>query len=115
MPTYSGARVAVGFHHYGTITTRFALSLLAAARYDGTKIGAVIERGGPYVDEARNQIASEFMKLPFEYLLMIDADIEFPEDSITKTMFVAETMQADVVWGNYSLGHFGNSIFLVGL
>lgn len=109
---YGGARVVVGFHHYGMITTRFALSLLAASRYEGAKLGALIERGGPYVDEARNQIAQEFLKLPFEYLLMIDADIEFPEDAITKTVFVADSMQADVVWGNYALGHFGNSIFV---
>ncbi len=107
-----GARVVLGFHHFGMVTTRFALSLAGAIRYEGSKIAGLIENAGPYVDESRNHVAREFLKLPYgDYLLMMDADIEFPEDAITRTVFVAESSQAKVVWGNYALSHFGNSIF----
>jgi hypothetical protein len=108
----TGTKVVVGFHHTGLVATKFLTSIAAAVRYEGTKFGGFIERQGPYVDEARNQIAAEFLKLPYgDYLLMVDADIEFPEDAITKSLFVAESLDVKVVWGNYSLSHFGNSIF----
>jgi hypothetical protein len=72
----------------------------------------VLELGSPYVDEARNKIVEGFLDSTEEdYLLMLDADIEFEKDAISKTMFVAENFGADVVWGNYSLGTFANSIF----
>ncbi len=108
----AGTKVVVGFHHYGTIVTSFGLSMMASIRYEGTKFAGLIHRQGPYVDEARNQIVAEFLNLPYgDFLLMVDADIEFPEDSITRTLFIAESLDVKVVWGNYALGHAGNSIF----
>lgn len=103
----------VGFHHYGTVVTAFAMSLLGALRYEGSKIGAIIEQPSPYVDEARNKIAETVLTLPFaEYMLMLDADISFSEDAISRTLTVLQMTNSDVVWGNYALGNFGNSIFV---
>ncbi len=86
--------------------------MMASIRYEGTKFAGLIHRQGPYVDEARNQIVEEFLRLPYgDFLLMVDADIEFPEDSLTRTLFIAESLDVKVVWGNYALGHAGNSIF----
>jgi hypothetical protein len=49
---------------------------------------------------------------PADYLLMMDADIDFEKDSVSKTMIIAEGTGADVVWGNYALGTFSNSLFI---
>jgi hypothetical protein len=106
-------RIVIGFHHYGTIVTAFAMSLIGALRYEGSKIGAVIEQPSPYVDEARNKIAETVLGMPFaDYMLMVDADISFPEDAISRTLTVLQMTNSDVVWGNYALGNFGNSIFV---
>lgn len=104
--------VVVGYHHWGLVNGKFCYALARAISYEGNRIKSVVEIGSPYTDEARNKIVETFLGLPpVEYLLMVDADIEFEKDAISKTMWVAQNFDADVVWGNYSLGTFSNSIF----
>ena len=104
--------VVVGYHHFGMVTGKFAYCLARAVAYEGGRIKSVIQMPSPYTDDARNKIVETFLFLPDpEYLLMVDADIDFEKDAISKTMWVAQTTQADVVWGNYALGTFSNSIF----
>ena len=104
--------VVVGFHHWGLVSGRFAFALARAVAYEGGRISSAIELGSPYTDEARNKIVETFLKMEKgDYLMMLDADIEFEKDAISKTMWVAQNFGADVVWGNYSLGTFDNSIF----
>jgi len=82
--------------------------------YEGGRIRYCIEYPSPYVEEARNMIVEAFLAAPTntQYLLMLDADIEFEKDAVSKTMIVAQMHDADVVWGNYSLGTFSNSLFM---
>lgn len=103
--------VVVGYHHFGMVTGKFAYCLARACAYEGGKIKSVIQFPSPYTDEARNKIVEAFLSLPGEYLLMVDADIDFEKDAISKTMGVAQSTGADVVWGNYALGTFSNSLF----
>ena len=104
--------VAVGFHTFGFVQTKFTMSLLKASSYEGTRIAGFLDVTGPYTDEARNRIVEAFLSgTNAEYLLMVDADIEFDRDAITKTVMVAETTKADVVWANYVLGNFSPSLF----
>ncbi len=105
--------VVVGFHHWGLVAARFAYALARACAYEGNRVRRVIDLPSPYTDEARNKIVEAFLALKddTEYLLMVDADIEFEKDAISRTMWVAQNFDADVVWGNYSLGTFSNSIF----
>jgi len=104
--------VVVGYHHWGLVSGRFAFALARAISYEGNRISSAIELGSPYTDEARNRIVETFLLgEKGDYLLMVDADIEFEKDAISKTMWVAQNFGADVVWGNYSLGTFDNSLF----
>lgn len=105
--------VVVGYHHFGMVTGKFAYCLARAVSYEGNRIKAVIQYPSPYTDEARNKIVETFLALPgtTEYLLMVDADMDFEKDAISKTMWIAQNTEADVVWGNYSLGTFSNSLF----
>lgn len=81
--------------------------------YEGNRIASVIELPSPYTDEARNKIVETFLASPpVDFLLMVDADIEFERDAISKTMWIAQNTGADVVWGNYSLGSFTNSLYV---
>ncbi len=104
-------RVVVGFHHFGHVAGKFAYSLARAVAYEGGRILSVVELPSPYTDQARNQIVERFLLTDAQYLLMVDADIEFEKDAISKTMWVAQNFNADVVWGNYALGNFANSLF----
>jgi hypothetical protein len=103
----------VGYHHFGLVTGKFCWCLARAVAYEGGRIKACLERGGPYTDQARNQLIEDFLALPpVDYFLMVDADIEFEKDAISKTMWVAQNFGADVVWGNYALGDYRNSLFV---
>lgn len=105
-------RVVLAFHHHGSVVGKFAFALARAVAFEGGRIHSCIEVGSPYTDEARNKLVQRFLEgSDAEYLLMIDADIEFERDAVSKTMWVAQNFDADVVWGNYSLGTFANSIF----
>ena len=105
-------RVAVGYHSFGTVHSKFCFSLARAVAYEGNRVDRVIDLQSPYTEEARNKVVEAFLGgTSAEYLLMVDADIEFERDSISKTMWVAQNFDAAVVWGNYALGTFGNSIF----
>lgn len=92
---------------------KFCFSLARAVAYEGNRVAAVLELGSPYTDEARDKLLSIFEKnFPeVEYFLMVDADIEFEKDAISRTIYTAEAYDADVVWGNYALGSFSNSIY----
>lgn len=105
--------VVVGFHHTGSVAGRFAFCLARAAAYEGNRIKSCIDLPSPYVDDARNRIVETFLATPTapRYLLMLDADIEFEKDAISRTMYIAQHQDADVVWGNYALGTFSNSLF----
>lgn len=103
----------IGYHHWGLVAGKFAYSLARACAYEGGRIKSCIEVQSPYTDEARNKVVQGFLGLDPcpEYLLMVDGDIEFEKDAISKTMWVAQSFDADVVWGNYALGTFSNSLF----
>lgn len=110
------SHVVVGYHHWGLVAGRFCYALARAVAYEGGRIKRVIDIPSPYTDEARNKIVEGFLAIPNEgqeneFLMMIDSDIEFEKDAISKTMMVADIHDADVVWGNYALGTLTNSIF----
>jgi len=107
------AHVVVCFHHWGLVSGRFCFSLARAVAYEGNRIARVIDLPSPYTDEARDKLVGAFLAVEGEprYMLMVDADIEFDKDAISKTMWVALNHDADVVWGNYALGDFRNSLF----
>jgi hypothetical protein len=95
------------------VTGKFAYCLARAVSYEGGRIKSVVQYPSPYTDEARNKIVEVFLAFPeqAEYLLMVDADMDFEKDAVSKTMWIAQNTEADVVWGNYALGTFSNSLF----
>ena len=105
--------VVVGWHDWGMVSGFFTYSLARAVAFEGGRVKACLRQPSPYTEEARNKIVETFLALPqgADYLLMVDADIEFERDAISKTMWVAQNFDADVVWGNYALGTFSNSVF----
>lgn len=107
-------RLIVGFHSTGTAPTVFALDLAKAMRYSGTLVPLCLHEQSCYVDSARNKIVRAFLEMPEKdasHLLMIDVDISFQPDAFNKTLTIGLTAGADVLYGNYSLGNSGNSIF----
>lgn len=107
-----GLRVSLGYHNWGTVHGRFCTSLCKTLVYEGRRIAEIIDMPSPYVEEARNRIVQTWLDLSkTKYLLMLDADIEFPEDAPSTMMFIAETFKLPILGANYALGDFGNSFF----
>lgn len=104
-------RIIPCFHSYGTCPTQFAVDLAKAMRYTGTLVPAALHMPGPYVEAARNKLVREFLNSDGSHMLMMDVDIGFEADAILKTFTIMEQRQADVIYGNYSLGNGTNSIF----
>ncbi len=107
-----GLRLTLGYHNWGTVHGRFCTSLCRTLVYEGRRIAEIIDMPGPYVEESRNRIVQTWLDASkTKYLLMLDADIEFPEDAPSTMMFIAETFKLPILGANYSLGDFGNSLF----
>lgn len=45
------------------------------------------------------------------HMMMVDVDLSFESDAFLRTFTVLQATQADIVYGNYSLGNGSNSIF----
>jgi hypothetical protein len=106
-------RVVVGFHSWGSVPPRFAFALARACAYEGNKIAGVIPVQSPFLEDARNQIVKLFLEQfpDAQYLLQVDADIEFPSDAIGKSIYIISMLEQEVLYGCYALGDGRNSIF----
>lgn len=105
-------KITIGYHSFGTCTTGFATSLAGVVRYSGSLIGSLLHVPSPYVTEARNKIVAQWLqKTKSEYLLMMDVDLQFQEDAVLQTYFVAKQVGAQVLFGCYALGDFRPSLF----
>ncbi len=104
-------KVVVGWHDTGTAHGAFAASMTNMALYSGRMIYGVLREPGPYVAQSRNIIVEKFLKHGGDYLLMVDADEEFPPDSLYRTLSVYQMSGADILFGNYALGDGSPSLF----
>ena len=105
-------QICIGFHSFGQCQTQFAVSLSGAVRYEGSRLSSIIHVPSPYVTEARNKIVRRFLvKTKANHLLMMDVDLEFPEDAISRTYLEMKKIKAEVMFGCYALGDFRPSIF----
>jgi hypothetical protein len=105
-------KVVIGWHDFGQVTGEFAFCLANLVAYSGHVFFGSIRKQSCYLTTARNQIVAEFLKSPAEYLLMIDADLEFNADALNRTMSIQQMTDAPILYGNYCLGDGRNSIFL---
>jgi hypothetical protein len=104
-------KIALGFHTFGTVTTGFAISLSGLVRYEGQRLANLIHIPSPYVTEARNKVVAQFLKTPASHLFMVDGDLNFPEDALSKTYQAMKAAKAEIIFGCYALGDFRPSIF----
>ena len=104
-------KIAIGFHTFGTVTTGFAVSLSGLVRYEGLRVSNLIHIPSPYVTEARNKVVASFLKTTASHLLMVDGDLQFTEDALSKTYSAMKHVGAEVMFGCYALGDFRPSIF----
>lgn len=105
-------RIWVVFHSTGNCPTQFAVDLAKALRYTGTIIPAVLHEQSCYVDSARNKLVKQFLEQKdATHMMMVDVDLSFNSDAFLRTFSVLQASQADILYGNYSLGNGANSIF----
>lgn len=117
MPTKNEQRVAVAYPHPAELSSKFHLSILRmlmfdayGAEIDGRKVGgrARIGMGGHFsllsgaqITKSRNRIVRTFLELAGQpdWLLMIDADMEFDPDLVERLVAAAHPEHRPIVGG----------------
>lgn len=91
--------VMLAFPHNGTVTTGFALSVLAAVHAPGSRIGGVTDlRTGPFLAHARGEIAKRFLATDgMDWLWMIDTDMVFSADTLPALLDWADPEQMPLI------------------
>jgi len=72
--------IAIGYIHGGSVDQPFMESLHRFLAFDSMSRKLTLGVGqvkGPYLDDNRNELARDFLKIPADYLLSLDTDIEF--------------------------------------
>jgi hypothetical protein len=105
-------KVVVAWHDFGQVTGEFTFSLANMVAYSGHVFFGAIRQQSCYLTTARNQIVDKFLKSPADYLLMVDADLEFNADALNRTLSIQQMTDAPILYGNYCLGDGRSSIFL---
>lgn len=91
---WTGVKVLMGIPCMETVPTRFAVSLLGLKKPEGTEFLFSI---GSLIQEARDNIANYAIENGFDYVLWLDSDMTFPDDTLYRLMLKGK----DIVSGLY--------------
>lgn len=93
LPGARTPKVALGYPYGGGVTGPFLESILRLQLYEGAKPQPLLHyrlpQSGLYIATNRNLIAAKFMKTDADWLLMIDSDIEFPQEIVEMMVALA--------------------------
>lgn len=84
----SKADVLIGFLHGSTVDAAFmdsVVTILVRDRFRRVD-GVLSLESGPYITEARNQLAQMFLGTSAKWLLMTDADMDLPADVVPRLL-----------------------------
>ncbi len=89
-----GVKVVVGFPAGGSVTVPFHASIVRMVAYEMAKgdrclLGQHTHASGLYVEDNRQVLAQRFLASPYDWLLQIDTDIEFPPDLMERMVKLA--------------------------
>jgi GT2 family glycosyltransferase len=88
----------IGYCHPGTVRAEFCESLLATVMEGKTPLDAVLTyASGPNISTARNLIADDFLKRPTPWLLMVDTDMVWAPDALTRLIDAADPVERPLV------------------
>lgn len=109
--------VLLGFCHNGSVATPFMNSLLQAFALDSQKPDRRLveyhDAVGPYIHDNRSRIAKYFLEhTNYQWLWMLDNDIEFPPDSLYRLLNVAETHHLKILGAAYWNQYTGTQCYL---
>lgn len=98
--------VLAGFCHNGDWTNFFGNSLLAAfaedSRRSRRRLVEYHDASGPYIHDNRARIARYFLEhTDYQWLWMLDNDIQFPPESLYMLLSVAEEQDLKIVGAAY--------------
>lgn len=79
-------QVAVAFLHPGTVAGGFAASLAGMLKVSRGAAALMARMTGPRIATARNAVCREFLSTQYEWLLFVDADMQFPPNSLDLLM-----------------------------
>jgi hypothetical protein len=99
---FRDAKVAIGYCHGKDVDAFFHGSLLHLLNVEAGRVTKIIDMmSSPKVDTARNRIVESWLKTSdADYLLMVDADMVLPEDTIERLI----NHDKDIACGLYFLG-----------
>jgi hypothetical protein len=113
--------VLMGFCHNGSVATPFMNSMLGAFMEDMARpiqkglprrLTEYHDCGGPYIHDNRARIAKYFLDhTDYQWLWMLDNDIQFPADSLYRMLSAAEAHEAPILGALYWNQYPGSECF----
>lgn len=98
-------RVAVAYCHYGSVAADFSSALMGLFNYDvhhGRHWDCMIQAKGAYIAMERNDLVTAFLRdRSAHWMLQLDNDVIFPEDTIERMLDLADPDVAPIVAALY--------------
>lgn len=105
-PKTAEGKVIVGYLHPGQVEGAFMRSVVNLLAYDWVHNRRLVDGGGLIEYQAganlsgpRNNLVRQFMALSAEWLLMVDADMEFPPTALDQLVEKADPVERPIVGG----------------
>lgn len=90
--------VMLAFPTGGNVRAEFMMATIQTLSGGKSRIGHITDvHSGPQLTFARNRIASEFLKSPYEWLWMVDSDIQFTPRTLAALMEHADADERPIV------------------
>jgi GT2 family glycosyltransferase len=93
--------VMLGYIHNGWVRAEFVASLLNLQQHPARELVGCLtaQSGGTLVSYARNLLAENLLKSPYQWLLMVDADMAFTPDNVADLAEAADQDERPVITG----------------
>lgn len=104
--------VLLGFCHTGFVYTPFMMSVIAIREYElsqpPSRLGSYWAQQGCIIADSRNDVVRKFLETEYEWLWMLDPDVQFPPDTLRKMLAAADPKDAPIIaspyWNQYEDG-----------
>ena len=100
----SNPKIAIGYILGDMVDGPFMNSVLRFLEFDGRNRKLTMGAGfhkALYLDDKRNELVRDFLKINADYLMMVDSDIEWEPENIYQLIDEAEQNGRDILTGLY--------------
>jgi GT2 family glycosyltransferase len=105
-----GGNVILGYITSGNNRDEFMDSIINALLSDDAVGGYIKVNPGPLVALGRNLLTTQFLGRDLEWLMMVDTDIVFKKDAVSRLLASADPVERPIVSGLYYIFEKGKKV-----